>query len=382
MTLLAIVSQQIWPQVIAVAAERPDAVVLLHTDNAAMSQRPAERLTHLLESQGLVRPGQVHLHPIPGADLRQIEDAIASVADTLELGPDNCSMHLTGGTKLLSMAAVEWCRNCGNPSFYIDGPAGRQLIVPFHFEAGRIVQKPAKSIPPDTTNAIDPLALLKCQIDAEDVTHDGQTLALSDTGRQRPLSTLLQLLEQARDRPPEKAFQLIAPLLVIQGPSPEPREGDLLELATAFAVLKSGPTRVQRGVVLMSRNRRNAINDSGELDLVFNWNGRLWIVDCKDRIDAEDRVGRLRSQLLSAGNIAPRVSQLLDRLAGELKDKELKTLKEDLAALADGGGLWGKALIVRREKLPPQAEDYARTRKLAVVLADQLHLQLPGILSS
>jgi hypothetical protein len=51
------------------------------------------------------------------------------------------------------------------------------------------------------------------------------------------------------------------------------------------------------------------------------------------------------------------------------------------AALADAGGLQGKALIVRREKLPSQAEDYARTRKLDVVLADQLHLQLPRLLS-
>lgn len=376
MTLLTLVSRQIWPQVIAVAAERPTAVVLLHTDNAAMSQRPAERLKHLLESQGLLRPGNVHLHLIPGTPITDCIEAIGAAAEAHSLGPENCRMHLTGGTKLLNMAAVEWCRICSNPSFYLDNPGGRQQIVPFHFESGHLVQGLPKPISPDTTNLIDPLALLKCQLDDEDVTEDGQTLTLSSKGQDTPLSSLPQLIDQERNRRGTGKPSLIERLLEMKGPTPEARAGDLLELATAFALLKSGPICVQRGVTHKSRNRSNSLNDSGELDLVFNWNGRLWIVDCKDRIDAEDRVESLRDELFSAG-ISSKADQLLKALAGELKDKELKTLKEDIAALADAGGLQGKALIVRREKLPSQAEDYARTRKLAVVLAERLHLDLP-----
>jgi hypothetical protein len=380
MTLLTLVSRQIWPQVIAIAAEKPDAVVLLHTDNGRESQRPAERLKHLLESQGLIRPGNVHLHPIPGTPVADCIEAIGAAAETHSLGPDNSRMHLTGGTKLLNMAAVEWCRDCGNPNFYLDGQEGRQRIVPFHFEGGHLVQGPAKPIAPDTTNFIDPLALLKCQFDDEDVTEDGQTLTLSSKGQDTPLSSLPQLIDQERNRRGTGKPSLIERLLEMKGPTPEPRAGDLLELATAFALLKSGPIRVQRGVTHKSRNRSSSLNDSGELDLVFNWNGRLWIVDCKDRIDAEDRVGQLRNELFRVG-ISSKADLLLKGLAAELKDKELKTLKEDIAALADAGGLQGKALIVRREKLPSQAEDYARTRKLDVVLADQLHLQLPRLLS-
>lgn len=381
MTLLTLVSRQIWPQVIAIAGEKPDAVILLHTDNGRESQRPAERLKHLLESQGLIRAGNVHLHLIPGTPITDCIEAIGAAAEAHSLGPDNSRMHLTGGTKLLNMAAVEWCRDCGNPSFYLDGQEGRQRIVPFHFEGGHLVQGPARPIAPETTNFIDPLALLKCQLDDEDITEDGQTLALSPKGQDTPLSSLPQLIDQDRGRRGTGKPSLIERLLDAKGPAPEPRAGDLLELATAFALLKSGPIRVQRGVTHKSRNRSNSLNDSGEFDLVFNWNGRLWIVDCKDRIDAEDRVGQLRNELFMAG-ISSRADQLLKALSDELKDKELKTLKEDIAALADAGGLQGKALIVRREKLPSQAEDYARTRKLEVVLADQLHLKLPGVLSS
>jgi hypothetical protein len=375
MTLLTLVSRQIWPQVIAVAVEKPDTVILLHTDNGRESQRPAERLKHLLESEGLIRPGNVHLQPIPSSPIADCIEAIGTAAEADSLGPDNCRMHLTGGTKLLNMAAVEWCRMCSNPSFYLDNQGGRQQIVPFLFDRGHLVQGPPQPIRPDTTNFIDPLALLKCQLDDEDVTHDGQTITLSPKGMETSLAALPQLIDHERNRRDTSKPSLIERLFDTNGPTPEPRAGDLLELATAFALLKSGPNRVQRGVTHKSRNRSNSLNDSGELDLVFNWNGRLWIVDCKDRKDAEDRVGQLRNELFSTG-ISSKADQLLKGIAAELKDKELKTLKEDMAALADAGGLQGQALIVRREKLPTQAEDYARTRKLAVVLAARLHLDL------
>lgn len=325
------------------------------------------------------RLGRSIFIPFP-AIIRRIEDAIASAADAFELGPENCSLHLTGGTQLLSMAAVEWCRSCANPSFHLDTQGERQQIVPFHYEAGNLIQDPTRAIAPETTNGVDPLALLKCQLEDDDVTQDGQTLTLSSRGQSMELAALPQLMEQERSRRGSGKASLIELLLHAKGPAPEPRAGDLLELATAFALLKSGPCRVQRGIVMKSAKRRDDRNDSGELDLVFNWNGRLWIVDCKDRIDAEDRVGKLRAELFSSGGISPRASDLLNGLAGELKDKELKTLKEDMAALADGGGLQGKSLIVRRERLPYQAEDDAHTRKLEVVLADQLQVQLRGML--
>lgn len=96
----------------------------------------------------------------------------------------------------------------------------------------------------------------------------------------------------------------------------------------------------------------------------------------------DSRVERLGEELFSAGNIPTRVGELLDQVADELKDRELKALKEDMAALADGGGLQGRGLIVRRERLPAQAEDHAQTRQLVVVLADQLHVQLRKLLGS
>lgn len=59
----------------------------------------------------------------------------------------------------------------------------------------------------------------------------------------------------------------------------------------------------------------------------------------------DSRVERLGDELFSAGNIPTRVGELLDQVADELKDRELKALKEDMAALADGGGLQGKGLM-------------------------------------
>ena len=144
--------------------------------------------------------------------------------------------------------------------------------------------------------------------------------------------------------------------------------GFALEFATAVALLKLGVPVVQRSVRLVPRVLRGSGREEGELDLVFNWGGKLWVVDCKDWLPAENKVDRLRNEILRQITPDGRLTELLDKLAEELRERELHPLKEDLLAVAEAGGLLGRAICVRHSPLRLQAAEFARSRNVPVVL--------------
>lgn len=141
---------------------------------------------------------------------------------------------------------------------------------------------------------------------------------------------------------------------------------------------------VQRSVRLIPRVLNGSGREEGELDLVFNWGGKLWVVDCKDRLSAENRIDLLRTEILRQLTPDKKLTELLDRLAEELRERELHPLKEDLLAVAEVGGLLGRALCVslcvRRSPLPVQAAEFARSRNVPVVPKDRLISDLRPIL--
>ena len=55
-------------------------------------------------------------------------------------------------------------------------------------------------------------------------------------------------------------------------------------------------------------------------------------------------------------------------------------MKEDLLAVAEVGGLLGRAICVRGTPLPLQAAEFARSRNVAVALKDSLISDLRTIL--
>ena len=66
MTLLTIVSKQIWPHVLAVAHLKPTSLILLHSEDRNESYLPAQRIKKLIETTGLLPKGNV-------ARLRELE---------------------------------------------------------------------------------------------------------------------------------------------------------------------------------------------------------------------------------------------------------------------------------------------------------------------
>ncbi len=360
LTLLSLASKQIWPQVLTVSNAKPKRLVLLHTSQESESKRPAERLKELFVTQGLLGSDAVELALIPHDHFGAITDAIGGVAERLELDDSNCRLNLTGGNKIMAMAAAEWCRLAGVPFFYLERD---YRVFPFVTKGNDVLPQPEYQLNQHLADFIDATALLRCQLDGAEIVSQGQKLLLNEKGSKLPEHEIGPLLKKNED---------FHKFLHCDVPEHEKNAGTNLEYATALALLKLGVPSVQRSVRLKPRVLRGVGMQESELDLVFNWAGKLWVVDCKDRISAQQRITNLRTELLKQYTLTPDLGDELEKIESDLKARQLVPLKEDLLAVSEVGGLLGRAICVRRSPLEPQAAEYAKSRGLDVVLKDRL----------
>ncbi len=370
MTLLSLASKQIWPQVLGFLHlnPRPDRLVLCHTDEEGESAGPARRLKDLFASQHLLPDGALELVRVPHDRFGEIMEKVADTAERLGLEESNCRLHFTGGNKLMALAATEWCRLAGVACFYLE----RDLrVFPFLPRGTDLLPQESFQLDPHLAREIEPLALLRCQLGSAEVVGSGQRLTLNERGRNLPEKEFEPLLRRDHD---------FRKLLDWDVPEADDQPGFALEYAAAVALLKLGVPVVQRSVRLAPKVLRGSGRQEGELDLVFNWAGKLWVVDCKDRRSPESKVDQLRTQILRQLTPDKQLTDLLDKLAGELRERELHPLKEDLLVVAEVGGLSGRAICVRRAPLPPQAAEFARSRNVPVVLKERLIAALRPVL--
>ncbi len=370
MILLSLASKQIWPQVLGFLHlnPRPDRLVLFHTDEEGESAGPARRLKELFVSQRLLPEDAVELVRVPHDQFGDVVETLAATAERLGLDESNCRVHFTGGNKLMALAATEWCRLAGTPCFYLE----RDLrVFPFRPRGTDLLPQESFQLDPHLAREIEPLALLRCQLGSAEVVAPGQRLTLNDRGRKLPEQELGPLLKADHD------FRRFLDWDVAEM---ESNSGFALEFATAVALLKLGVPVVQRSVRLVPKVLRGSGREEGELDLVFNWGGKLWVVDCKDRRSAEDKVEKLRTEIFRQLTPDRCLNGLLDKLGEELRERDLHPLKEDLLAVAEVGGLLGQAICVRRSPLPLQAAEFAQSRNLPVVLRDRLITDLRPVL--
>src|ERR1017187_3026714 len=199
----------------------------------------------------------------------------------------------------------------------------------------------------------DPLSLLRCQLEASEVERDGEILALNRTGLDTPLKELARLLANGDD--PLKFLVRAAAVSTVDV------KGDCLEFTTAVLLLKCGVNGVRRSVRLkVQPNHGGKLSPPhAEIDLLFNRGGRLWLVDCKDRRPAENLIDGLWPFIQPRAKVpGSQASRLIGRIGTELGMSQTKVLKEDLLAIREIGGLLGRALCVRRDRLPVEVEQY------------------------
>ena len=354
--LLSLASRQAWPHILAVAHVRPWKLVLLHSADENESRRPAERMKAFFdETQDLVGDGGTELQEIPDDDFQAVENRLDELSRRAAPGARRRALNFTGGNKLMATAAFRWAERNEVASFYLE----RRNRLTWFEPSGSGFATSACELDDGITNDLDLLALLRCQLSASQVERPGQRLTLSQRGK--GLGE-----EEFRERVMQGA---VDDLLCIKGNAdPEVKKGDALELQTAAVVLKHGAVEVRRSLRLKVDSPSSS-RPHAEIDLLFNWDGRLWLVDCKDRVSGSRLIKSLRDKLPS---IPPPAEQLLERLGDEMKIGPIKALKEDLVANVEVGGLRGKVVCVRKVSLPPEVDRYAKRNGIDVVQKQHL----------
>ena len=300
MVLLTLASKQIWPQVLAVAhlkQEHPlERVILLHSEDVAESKGPAQRLQCLFDENGLIAKGASLLEPISHDDFTAIESRFDEVIAQHQLNLGECIVNFTGGNKLMAAAVFRRMARRGVPGFYLE----RDRQITWFEPCEGDLRTRTERLPPGLANDLDPASLLICQFGHDVVPFPGERLNLNPKGARATTDDLAAKLS-GETRIDHGAFDF-RKWLQIDNPSRRlPNDGDNLEYGTACALLQAGVPSVRRSVELGANSKSQ--NREAELDLVFNWNDRLWVVDCKDRIGGTEKVESLRTAILRQGPI-------------------------------------------------------------------------------
>ncbi len=359
MILLSLASKQIWPQVLAVAHLKPDRLFLLHSEDPKESKGPAQRLKRFFDDSGLVPKGGSRLELISDSDFDAIERQLDELQRSHQLPLADCVVNFTGGNKLMATAAFRWAARHAR-AFYLER---RKQLTWFTAPDGKMVTRTEK-LDGRLTDHLDPVALLRCQLDASEVERSGQTLTLNEDGKNLPEPDFLRRIHNGNDA---RCF-----LHIYGAADRDDKEGDALEFAVAAVLLKLGVHRVQRSLRLKVKSAQHVGTrlPHAEIDLLFTWDGRLWLVDCKDRMPAENLVDNLRSCLPKS--LSPAAQELLARIQKELSIGQTKVMKEDLLAVREAGGLLGNVLCVRKAELPEEVLQFARQNLIAVVQKNHL----------
>ena len=366
MILLSLASKQIWPQVLAVAHLKPSRLFLLHSQDANESHGPAQRLKRFFDDSGLVPKGGTRLELIPDADFIAIERRLDELQTKNQLPLADCVVNFTGGNKLMATAAFRWGVRHAR-AFYLER---RNQLTWFTAPDGKMVTQP-EPLDGHLANGLDPVALLRCQLDASEIERPGQLLTLSQKGIEMADAEFFKRLQNGND---------VLPLLCSKGEANHDlKDGDALEFAAATTLLKLGIARVQRSLRLKVKSSQQTGTrlPHAEIDLLFTWGGRLWLVDCKDRMPAENLADNLRRML---PRLSIDVRELFERIRKELSISQTKVMKEDLLAIREAGGLLGQVVCVRKAELPEEVAQYARLNHIDVVRKNDLVTGLRDLL--
>jgi hypothetical protein len=375
MTILSLASKQIWPHVLTAGRLKPDRVFLLHSQDANESRDPAKRLKKFFDDTGLVPRGGSRLELVPHDDFTGIERALDTLVTKYQLLLSDCRLNFTGGNKLMATAAFRWAARRGVSSFYLE--RGNRLTC-FQPRDGDVATD-SEPLDGHIADNLDPVALLRCQLDASEIQRPGQTLILNAAGRKLADGEFYKRIQNGSDT---------RQLLCCLGQADRDwKDGDALEFAAAAALLKLGILRVQRSLRLKVRSSQQTgtRQPHAEIDLVFTWGGRLWLVDCKDRKPVENLADALEPHL--PRQMPSTAMDLFNRIRNELSIGETKAIKQDLLAIREAGGLLGNIVCVRRAPMPEEAMQYAHNNNIPVILKGNLveglrNLILPNRLAS
>lgn len=370
--LVSLASRQVWPHVLVVAYLKPKVLILLHSSDLRESEGPAKRLHDFFRQTSDMK---IHLELVPSDEFGKIKTRFFEIAASRDLSPEESMFHFTGGNKLMATAAYEWSKQKKWKSCYLE--RGNTLYQ-FEQAAATGSQNELKiKLDDHLIKMVDPIQLLNTQLDEALVQHEGELLTLNEAGRHLTIAELNKKLKL----PIHNGYEFSSLLNIenkIAGPG---MAGDNLEYATAFVALKHGVPMVRRSIKFKSSGE-SKVTES-EIDVIFHWRGRLWMVDCKAKSSGASKLNKLKKAMKTHGWDPDVLRQEFDSLKGQLDDTEARLLKEDIQQISEIGGLLGSAIAVRLQALPEDVMNFARSRRprVEVICVAEMQTRIPQLLS-
>ena len=181
---------------------KPYRLILLHSDDNE-SRTPAQRLKKFFD-QGpdIIAKGATSLEPVPHDDYEKMQKRLDEVHASLPTDSE-CLLNFTGGNKLMATAAFRWAEGNHIRSFYLERGHWLTWFVPAVDGSGMVTE--SEKLDVTVTNALDPIALLRCQTQDSDVERSGERLTLSDSGKALDKGGFFQQLQHG-DNPLDKGW--------------------------------------------------------------------------------------------------------------------------------------------------------------------------------
>jgi len=336
-TLISFASRQVWPQILLAAQLKPEKLILLHSNADRESKQPARRLKRFFDEGDLIGKGQVLLQETAHDDFAAVQRAL----EESNCG-GNAVLNFTGGNKLMSVAAFSWAVENRIPACYLERG---NLLIQFSPDADGAVKTCSVPIAPDMVDGLDPERLIRCQLDTSEIERKGE---LWRNG----------VVENELREPEQEGFDL--------------------ERGTARVLMELGVAMVRRGIRFKVKGTEglSVRNPHGEIDLAFIHQGRLWIVDCKDKRSEKWIHGALGNYLMP---FAQR-DAVMARIAKALDQSEYKAIKDDLLAAREAGGLQAGIIAVRKTELDEVRRKFASDSGIHLAAKTTLKEDLERIL--
>lgn len=365
--LFTIASRQTWPQLLAVLHLKPQMVFFFHSEDDVESKKPAQHLKKYFDKSGIIPKGNTKLCLIPHDDFGKVEESFDEVQVSYKIPMDSIVLNFTGGNKLMATAAFRWAVKRSVRSFYLE----RGNRVFWFSPSDGEVKTESENLDAHIADGLNPVDVLRCQLTSSVVEKEGELISLSEAGKNESEERFLKILRNGNY---DKEW------LKIDGePSGESRRGDHLELRTSAVILKLGIHQIRRGLRLKP-NTDEGISSTmphTEIDLLFIWNGRLWIVDCKDTVNEEEICEAFHQKIR---DIPEDARELWERIKNIVKTSHFKILKDDITTAREVGGLYGSVICVRKSKLNEEIKQYAKRNGIFVVNTRNLYDELATIL--
>jgi hypothetical protein len=316
-TLVSFASRQIWPQILLVAHLKPEKLILLHSKDDRESKQPARRLKRFFDEGDLIGKGQVFLQETAHDDFAAVRRSLEDLG-----GAEQVVLNFTGGNKLMSVAGFSWAVEERIPACYLERG---HLLIQFFPDAGGAVETCSAPIAPDLVDGLDPERLIRCQLDTSEIERKGELW--------------------------RKDGRVDDPLRETK------KEGDALEVETIRCLLDLGVLMVRRSLRFKVKGAEglSVRNPHGEIDLAFIHQGRLWIVDCKDKRSEkwiDEALGKYLTPFTQRQDVIERVKKSLEQ-------SEYKAIKDDLLAAREAGGLQAGIIAVRKTELDEVRRKFA-----------------------